>query len=214
MRGRDQHISIDRLTAMALVMRAPDEAQPTDAQDEAALLHLSGCDKCSATFGRLAADADGLREVAFAQADEVFDDAMLDAQRTRILDRLAHLGQAARVLSFPRRTRDVTMPVSSSSRRWVSVAAAAGLIIGLVAGQLLHFVPATGGQVREPAASMQSADRQGRSGFIPASASIPVLSDDELMEEVEMSVQIRSVQSLRALDGLTPTAADVLAMGR
>ncbi len=67
---------------------------------------------------------------------------MLDAQRTRILDRLAHLGQAARVLRFPRRTaRSRRCRSSTGSRRWVSVAAAAGLIIGLVAGQLLHFVP-------------------------------------------------------------------------
>ncbi len=76
-----------------------------------------------------------------AEADAIFDAASLDTQRSRILDRLAHLGQVARVLQFPTRTREVAMPVATGSRRWVSVAAAAGLIIGLVAGQLLHFVP-------------------------------------------------------------------------
>jgi hypothetical protein len=38
------------------------------------------------------------------------------------------------------------------------------------------------------------------------------LSDDDLMEEVEASVQSRRAQSLRALDALTPTAADMLAV--
>jgi hypothetical protein len=49
---------------------------------------------------------------------------------------------------------------------------------------------------------------------VPASASLPPLSDDELMEEVEAAVQLRRAQSLRAIDALTPTAADVLALGR
>jgi hypothetical protein len=43
---------------------------------------------------------------------------------------------------------------------------------------------------------------------------MPVLSDDELMEEVEAAVQLRRVRGLRALDALTPTAADLLASGR
>jgi hypothetical protein len=50
--------------------------------------------------------------------------------------------------------------------------------------------------------------------IVPASASLPALSDDELMEEVEAAVQLRRVQSLRAIDALTPTAADLLALGR
>jgi hypothetical protein len=163
----------------------------------------------------LATDAEGLREYAFAEADNVFDDAMLDAQRTRILDRLAHLGQAARVLNFPRRTREAAMPVSSSSRRWISVAAAAGLIIGLVAGQLLHFLPgARPVASRDVGISMQAPERQAGPSILPATASIPMLSDDELIEEIEAAVQLRRGHSLRALDGLTPTAADLMAMGR
>jgi hypothetical protein len=141
MNGRDQHIPMDRLTALAFIARAPEDHSPESADDTLAFEHVTRCNECGVQFARLTAEADHLREAAFAQADEVFDDAMLDAQRTRILDRLAHLGQAARVISFPNRAREVTMPVSSTGRRWISVAAAAGLIIGLVAGQMLHFVP-------------------------------------------------------------------------
>jgi hypothetical protein len=103
------------------------------------------------------------------------------------------------------------MPAASGSRRWISVAAAAGLIIGLVAGQMLHFVPSRG-PVRDAAVSMQAPDRPSGPMIVPASASVPVLSDDDLMEEVEASIQMRRSQSLRALDALTPTAADMLAV--
>ena len=214
MSGRDQHIATDRLTALAFIARAPQDDSPDSAEDNFAFEHVSRCDACASRLAQLTADADSLRDEAFAQADELFDDATLDAQRTRILDRIAHLGQAARVISFPNRTREVAMPVSSSGRRWISVAAAAGLIIGLVAGQLLHFLPSAPLPLRDDGASMQSADRMGSPGVIPASATLPLLTDDELMEEVEAAVQLRRANSLRAIDALTPTAADLLALGR
>jgi hypothetical protein len=214
MRARDNHIPIDRLTALSLGARGLD-AEAADAQDQRALAHLAGCARCSDELGRLTAQADELRDLAFAEADDVFDDAMLDAQRTRILDRLAHLGQAARVLSFPRRSREVVMPVSGHSRRWVSVAAAAGLIIGLVAGQMLHFIPAATNQARDQLPTIQGVDRPGGGpALIPATSTSPMLSDDELMDAVETAVQVRRAQSLQALDALTPTAADLIAMGR
>ena len=214
MKGREQHIPTDRLTALAFIVRAPEDDSPENAEDAAAFAHVSRCEHCSARFAQLAADADGLRDMAFAEADLVFDDAMLDAQRTRILDRLAHLGQAARVISFPNRSREVAMPVSSSGRRWISVAAAAGLIIGLVAGQLLHFVPSAPVPLRDDGSSMQAADRVPGVAVRPVSTALPMLSDDELMEEVEASVQRRHARSLRAIDALTPTANDLLALGR
>lgn len=214
MTGRDQHIPSDRLTALAFVARAPEAGSPDTTEDSFALEHLSRCDHCATRFSQFSADADKWRDAAFAAADDVFDDAKLDAQRTRILDRIAHLGQSARVISFPRRTRDAVMPVSSNGRRWVSAAAAAGLIIGLVAGQMLHFVPSTSRASRDDGFSIQAKDRINSPGLVPAAVAIPALSDDELMEEVETAVQIRRVNSLRAIDALTPTASDLLALGR
>jgi hypothetical protein len=214
MSGREQHIPTDRLTALAFVARAPEDHSPESLDDNLAFDHVSRCDTCAARFAQLALDADGLRDAAFAQADAVFDDAMLDAQRTRILDKLAYLGQPARVITFPARAREAVMPVSSTGRRWISVAAAAGLIIGLVAGQLLHFVPSAPLPLRDDTGTLHVAERPVSPGIIPTSASVPTLSDDELMEEVEAAVQLRRAQSLRAIDALTPTAADLLALGR
>ncbi len=213
MTGRVQHLETDRLTALAFVVRAPeDDTQSAD--DQMALAHLADCDECSATFATLVINADALRNVLCAASDEVFDDAMLDAQRTRILDRLAQMGQAARVLAFPSRPREAAMPVSSSSRRWISVAAAAGLIIGLVAGQMLHFLPATAVPLRDDAVSMQAAERSSRPAVVSASATFTSLSDDELMEEVERAIEARRAPSLRAIDAFTPTASDLFARGR
>jgi hypothetical protein len=202
MSARNPHVPIDRLTALAFVAPAAD----TD-QDRQALTHISRCRRCAGELARLTAEADALRDAAFAQVDAHFDDARLDAQRTRILDRLAHLGQAARVLRFPQRTRDVAMPVSTSGRRWVSVAAAAGLIIGLVAGQLLHFVSSDAFDRDQPTTLLQSGRPTGAL-LVPASAQGPSLSDDELLDEIEAAVQLRRAQSLRALDAMTPIASD------
>ena len=212
MTGRDQHIPTDRLTALALVARAPQDCSPDNSADHAALAHLSQCDQCGSRFADLTFEMDGLRDLAFAQADDVFDDAVLDAQRTRILDRLAHLGQTARVITFPAPAREPVIPVSSTGRRWISVAAAAGLIIGLVAGQMLHFVPGTA--FRDNASVRQVADTSASPNILPASASQPLLSEEELMEEVEAAIQLRRVRGLRVIDALTPTPTDVLALGR
>jgi hypothetical protein len=201
MSARSSHVPIDRLTALAFVVRAPDSGQ-----DDQALRHLAECERCAAELARLTVDADQWRDAAIAEADAHFDDAKLEAQRTRILDRLANLGQAARVLYFPRRTgRDVTMPVASGSRRWVSVAAAAGLIIGLVAGQLLQFMP---GSSRRDAALTVQAPRQ-TSGVVAASTTVSSMSDEQFLDEIEAALQLRRAHSLRALDALTPTAGDL-----
>jgi hypothetical protein len=195
---RDNHVSQDRLTALAFVARAPQSEQ-----DQHALAHLSRCERCAGELARLTVEADALRDAAFAQVDAVFDDAMLDAQRSRILDRLAHLGQAARVLRFPSRTREVAMPVSQGNRRWVSVAAAAGLIIGLLAGQMLHFVPAWDrASHRDGGPSLLQAP--GRPNTQPP-ASNPANSDadDQLLAEIDEAVVVRSA-AFRTLDALIP----------
>src|SRR5262245_61997360 len=80
------------------------------------------------------------RAAASAETDAVFDDRALDQQRHKILARLATLGHAGKVIRFPK-AASVEQPASSINRRWISVAAAAGLIIGLLGGQLVHLVP-------------------------------------------------------------------------
>ncbi|HXG90248.1 MAG TPA: hypothetical protein VNJ02_18115 [Vicinamibacterales bacterium] len=206
------HVPIDRLTALAFVARGPE-----DDQDQHALAHIARCVRCADELARLTIDADALRDVAFANADALFDDVKLDAQRSRILDRLANLGHAARVLRFPRNNRDIAMPVSTGGgRRWISVAAAAGLIIGLLGGQLLHFVSWDTTARRENTLSLQSPARQHNPSIVPAGSSVQTVSDEEFLDQVEDAVQLRRAHSLRALDALTPSAGNFrdLRLGR
>src|SRR5262245_53847430 len=85
---------------------------------------------------------DAYRLAAHAEADAHFDERALETQRHRILQRLAHLGQPARVIRFPLAPGRIRS-TAVVNRRWVSVSAAAGLLLGLLSGQLVHFFPHT-----------------------------------------------------------------------
>ena len=136
------------------------------------------------------------RAAACAEADAHFDERALETQRHKILARLAHLGNPAKVIRFPK-TAAVDAPDGRLNRRWISAAAAAGLIIGLLGGQLVHFLPQNRGLA--PGASIESSAPAGPT-FVPATASI---DDDGLLGEIELVMQARTANELRALDAFT-----------
>lgn len=140
------------------------------------------------------------RAAAHAEADALFDDRALDAQRHKILARLANLGHGAKVIRFPHATH-VETPVPSLNRRWISVAAAAGLIIGLLGGQIVNLMPTPTRRLAPMATSMTPSGNNG-TGYLPARLTIS--QDDGLLGEVDFAVQVRSASELRALDELTP----------
>ncbi len=106
------------------------------------------------------------RAAACAEADAHFDDRALEAQRHKILDRLAHLGHPARVIRFPK-AGNVELPTVGVNRRWISVAAAAGLIIGLLGGQLVHLVPQNDRRLAPMATSMAPSAPSSGPKFVP-----------------------------------------------
>jgi hypothetical protein len=203
---RGSCVPFDRLTALALAAQAPG----TD-HDRQMLTHVSTCESCAARLADLTVQMETLRDAAWQEADAAFDDAMLEAQRGKILARLANLGKAARVLRFPSRMRDASMPVSPISRRWVSVAAAAGLIIGLVAGQLLHFVPWES-QLHRQTGQLQAPTPRPQSGpvIVQNAAAVVSLTDDELLDEIDEAMELRRAPNLRALDAFTPRVGDLV----
>lgn len=138
------------------------------------------------------------RAAACAEADAQFDDRALETQRHKILARLAHLGHPARVIRFPK-AGSVDVPASRVNRRWISVAAAAGLIIGLLGGQLVHIVPQPSRRLPPMATSMAPSAPSGPL-FVP----VAVSTDDELLGEIELAMQVRISNELRALDDFTP----------
>jgi len=140
------------------------------------------------------------RAAACAEADAHFDDRALETQRHKILARLAHLGHPAKVIRFPK-VGNLDVPRVSVNRGWISVAAAAGLIIGLLGGQLVHILPQPRRLAPMATASAPSAPSAGPM-FVPVS----VMADDGLLGEIELAMQVRISNELRALDDFTPLA--------
>lgn len=139
------------------------------------------------------------RAAAHAEADAHFDDRALEGQRKRIMARLAQLGRSAKVIHFPVNHR-ADAPPTGVSRRWISVAAAAGLIIGLLGGQLVNLLPPSSGRLAPTAGAI--APTAGRAAFGPALAAYT--PEDGFLDEVDFAVQLRAASELRALDDFTP----------
>ncbi len=144
----------------------------------------------------LNATLNAYREAAHAEADAHFDDRALEAQRHKILGRLAHLGHPAKVIRFPL-TAPAPVPATGVNRRWISIAAAAGLIIGLLGGQIVNLLPPQTLRMAPMASSIAPS-----AGYVPARVTLP--QDDGLLGEVDFAVQLRSASELRTLDELTP----------
>lgn len=138
------------------------------------------------------------RAAAFAEADAHFDDRALEAQRHKILAKLAHLGQPAKVIKFPKGyLADQQSP--ALNLRWISAAAAAGLLIGVLGGELVHLLPQMGQPVSPVESTVQTTALPSRPGYVQVSAPV----DDGLLGEVELVMQARTANELRILDELT-----------
>jgi len=140
------------------------------------------------------------RAAAYAETDAIFDERALEAQRHKILARLEHLEHPAKIIRFPKAGHGETAS-GNINRRWISVAAAAGLIIGVLGGQLVHFVPQPhrlSPMATASAPSIQSAPAGPK--IVPVSTAV----DDQFLEEIDLAMQVRSAAELRALDEFTP----------
>lgn len=138
------------------------------------------------------------RTAASAEADAHFDERALEAQRHKILAKLAHLGHPAKVIRFPKAPA-ADLPAGNVNRRWISAAAAAGLIVGLIGGQLMHLMPQPSRRVSAVATATVPSTSSGPT-FVEVSAS----TDDDLLDEIEVAMEDRGASELHALDALTP----------
>lgn len=100
--------------------------------------HLEGCDICAERAVQLGRWMDELRTDATELSDDIFTPEQLTAQQNQIMRRLEQLDHPARVIAFPAAPRSEQQ--GFNGRRvnvsWVGVAAAAGLVIGIVGGQV------------------------------------------------------------------------------
>lgn len=195
------HPADDRLIAVYF----GDEAASDDDR-RAVRQHLHGCETCTWRYTELTAPLERLRQDAASEADEAFSPARLDAQRARIMERLEGQADAPRVIPFPasqaRLDRAVIhRPIS----RWIAAAAAAGLLVGVMAGRMSDWSA-------RPANSPSAAVAQSvRAPVVDApetmtdSPSVEAREGDELMlSEIDAAVRTQRIAALSALDEMTP----------
>jgi hypothetical protein len=184
------HLSDDRLI----------EACTTDAFDVRELQHLQHCRSCATRRADLTALLADVSLAATAEADAAFSPERLARQRTRILHRVEQDGRPARVITFPGQPTEPPPAMSRPGTRWVAGAAAAGLIIGLVAGHMSHDFPA-------PAARTASERPPARVAPLPAANA--AFAEEELLGQIELAVAIPGGSALGTLNALTPRAWEV-----
>lgn len=100
--------------------------------------HLDRCDLCAERTVDLGRWLDEIRTAEREDADAAFPAERLAVQQRQILRRLEQLDRPARVIAFPGQLRDDRFGAGGHGIRpaWLGIAAAAGLVLGLIGGQL------------------------------------------------------------------------------
>ena len=146
---------------------------------------------------------DEVSAVMKAEADALFTEERLARQRAHILQRIEEETRPGRLISFP-----TAQPARPALRvrpgmRWVAAAAAAGLLIGVVAGHLVHELPAAGS-----ARPAQAVVREAGPTLQAVSTS---MSEEEFLGQLEIAIATTGGSALRPLDDLTPLVWEVAA---
>jgi hypothetical protein len=188
------HLSDDRLIDVCL-----DTASHPAEQN-----HLENCPECAERSANLSRMLTDIAAVTVAEADAAFSVDRLAKQRTRILQRLEQEGRAGRVITFPGNLTQRPSLRAKPGMRWVAGAAAAGLLIGVVAGHLAHVVGPNqwGGSptrvvLQPPGTTLHAVST--------------TLSEEEFLGMLEVAIEGTSGASLRPLDDLTPLVWEVAA---
>lgn len=171
--------------------------------------HLDACQQCRSRYEAFTGWLARIQEDARSEADEAFSPDRLAAQQAQVMRRLEAIERPARVIAFPKFARPITS-TQGHAQRWVATAAAAGLVIGLAAGQFLDIRDAFGGGRRNPTDTvLQTTARNDI--LLPAQiatpAAFPGVSDEALFfGESEKRVRLATLESV---DDITPRGRDL-----
>ena len=170
--------------------------------------HLEECADCRVRFSAFASWMQDLRDDAIAETDAVFTKERLAAQQAQIFKRLEASERPARVIAFPRFSgTGITRP---SIHRWVTAAAAAGLLVGLGLGQLMDLRHVMNPRDSRIAAPVQTANSGARGPVSPVKAPV---SDDASLQDLDVP-DTPQYDAVRGFDTLTPRAADFVRSSR
>lgn len=177
--------------------------------------HLDGCAACRERYSALTVWLDDMRVEATAEADAAFPPERLSAQQAHILNRLEAMERPVRVITFPKFARPIAERPSISNR-WIAVAAAAGLVIGVAIGQWMDFQHRFGSQpIRTPDTVASTSTPVAREGDVTLRTASRTISDEALLSELEAALAMTpSVEPLRAIDTITPRSRDFMDRSR
>jgi hypothetical protein len=166
--------------------------------------HLDRCDICADRAVDLGRWLDDVKTAGVEAADAAFSPERLAMQQTQILRRLEQLDQPARVIAFPTQTR--LGQRDPNDRRvapaWVGVAAAAGLVLGLVGGQVTARMGSRTPVLQAPVVAQSAGDE-------PQAISTIRLSQPDL----DLDLEGLNIPALDAVDGITPKFTTVALTG-
>ena len=164
--------------------------------------HLDRCEICADRSVDLSRWLDDTRALGIDTADATFSSDDLTSQRAQIMRKLELLDEPSRVISFPRyAARADEAPAGRRvAASWVAVAAAAGLVVGVVGGQVTARLTAPPVVVMDgtvaDAGAPDTPDRHVDTTF-------PRGDDD-----------VTTIRSLQALDEITPRLMQMSIRGR
>jgi hypothetical protein len=164
---------------------------------------------CRARFEEFERWIAGVGDDLRLEADAAFPVERLAFQQAQIARRIESLERPARVIAFPKAARAV-ISGNSHVRRWVTVAAAAGLIAGVGLGQVVPLRTALDREQRlassaRPLTRPQAAERS-KEIKATASSQSPI-NDEELLSDAFSRPR---VSTLSALDDMTPHVRDMI----
>lgn len=197
-----RHLSEERLIELTLRTLGQSNALADAVADD----HLAVCGSCRERAVEMARLLDDTAAVANAEADAAFPDDRLARQHARIVQRIEQEGRPGRLIAFPAGQQPA--PLLTRSRpasRWVAAAAVAGLVVGLVTGQL---IPVGQSPVANTARVVFSDGVANEAGTMELRVVSTTMSDDEFLGEVEAAGS-QGPPALRPLDALTPRAWEV-----
>ncbi len=171
--------------------------------------HLHGCEPCTWRYAELTAPLERLRRDASSEADEVFTPSRLDAQRDAILRRLEEGPASGRVIRFPASRAGLGRSFARRpAARWVAGAAAAGLLLGILAGRVFDV----GRPPAPPAVAKAVIHAPAVSSGAPATVAgldEATPNDDAFLVELDRAVTRQRIPALSALDDCTPHVREV-----
>jgi len=167
--------------------------------------HLDACATCRARFESFDQWVLGIGDVLRADADAALPTERVASQQAQIARRLETLEHPARVIAFPKAARAV-INGHSHVRRWVTVAAAAGLIAGVGLGQVLdiHRTVERTSRVSAPVTHISAATAARATTVKP----VALAADDDFLSDAGAFSRPRVSSALLPLEDMTPHAGD------